>query len=64
MRGVLAAVLVLALIGGQIQMMGALLGRYHAQKQMHRQIEGASASPEGEEATHLTLPRSERQSAS
>ncbi|MFB6273277.1 MAG: hypothetical protein ABEL51_10335 [Salinibacter sp.] len=63
MRRALAVVVILSLLGGQVGMLGALLGRYYAQQRMHHKV---SAGPEAlsDEATvqHLTIPQSERQS--
>lgn len=69
MRRALTAVLILSLLGGQMGMLGALLGRYHAQQRMHHKIADAPESEafskifrEGADLQHLTIPRSERQS--
>lgn len=63
MRRALTAFLILSLLGGQMGMFGALLGRYHAQKSMQQEIAAASASPsERAEIEHLTISRSELQS--
>lgn len=64
MRRAFVVLLVVGLGAGQLQMVGALLGRYYAQKEMHGQIEDASASLEREvETEHLTISRSVRQSS-
>jgi hypothetical protein len=65
MRRALAAFLMLSLFGGQVGMLGALLGRHHAQQEMHRKIAAASAPfSNTAEIQHLTISRSERQSPS
>jgi hypothetical protein len=63
MRRTFAVLLLLSLLGGQVRMIGALLGRYQTQQQMQHRIESASL---GDETTvrHLTLTRADRQSAS
>lgn len=44
-------------------MIGALVGRYHAQQQMHRQLDAGSEPFDDEGAVqHLTFSRAERQS--
>lgn len=63
MRRVLTAFLIVSLLGGQVGMLGALLGRHHARQHMDRQIEAASgAEGERDAIQHLTLSRSDRQS--
>ena len=62
MRRTFAVLLLLSLLGGQVRMVGALLGQYQARQQMHQQIE--SASPGDETAVrHLALSRADRQSS-
>lgn len=43
-------------------MLGALIGRHHAQQQMHRTVAAASQSLDNRTVQHLTIPRSERES--
>jgi len=64
MRRTLAAVLILALLAGHTQMLGALLGRYYAQQQMQHHLEAAERPGDREpELEHMTIPRSELRSA-
>jgi hypothetical protein len=65
MRRALTAFLILALLGGQVGMLGALLGRHYAQQRMHHKIADApkaEALIDGATIQHLTIPQSERQS--
>jgi Na+-transporting methylmalonyl-CoA/oxaloacetate decarboxylase gamma subunit len=62
MQRTFAVVLLLALLVGQVRMIGALVGRYQARQQMQEQIESASQSTEEERVQHLTIARAERQS--
>lgn len=43
-------------------MLGALIGRHHAQQKMHRTVTAASESPENRTVQHLTIPRSVQES--
>lgn len=64
MHRALTAILILALLGGQLGIVGALLGRYHAQQEQQREIAAMSTSPSGaQDVQHLTIPRAERESA-
>ena len=64
MRSALTALLILSLLGGQVGMLGALLGRYHAQQQKQHEVAAVSESPSLlEDLQHLTIPRVERQSS-
>lgn len=64
MQRALTAILILALLGGQLGMVGALLGRYHAQQEQQRDIAAASTSPSSaQDVQHLAIPRAERESA-
>ncbi|MFB6273142.1 MAG: hypothetical protein ABEL51_09645 [Salinibacter sp.] len=63
MRRALTAFLMLALLGGQVGMIGALLGRHHARQQMNRRLSAAKeAGGRRASAEHLTIPRSELRS--
>jgi hypothetical protein len=65
MRRALAAFLILSLLGGQVGMFGALMGRHQARQEMDSRIAGASESPGSmADVQHLTIPRSELQSTS
>lgn len=60
MQRAFTALLVLSLLGGQLGMFGALIGRHHARQQMDDRITAASESPdEITDAQHLTITRSE-----
>ena len=64
MQRAFTVLLVLSLLGGQLGMFGALIGRHHARQQMEDQI--TAASEEGEDITnaqHLTISRSQLQSS-
>lgn len=62
MQRALAAVFLLALLAGQVSMLGALIGRHHVQQQMHRTVADARESLDDRAVQHLTIPRSERES--
>ncbi|MFB6249546.1 MAG: hypothetical protein ABEL97_13350 [Salinibacter sp.] len=62
MQRALAAVFLVALLAGQVGMLGALIGRHHVRQQMHRTLAAAPESLDGRTVQHLTIPRSERQS--
>jgi hypothetical protein len=60
MKRAFTAFLVLSLLGGQLGMFGALIGRHHARQQMDDRIPAASESPdEITDAQHLTISRSQ-----
>lgn len=60
MQRAFTALLVLSLLGGQLGMFGALIGRHHARQQMDDRITAAPESPdEITDAQHLTITRSE-----
>lgn len=63
MRRALTAFLMLSLLGGQVGMLGALLGRHHARQQVESKIAEAPESPERmQDIQHLTFTRAELQS--
>lgn len=62
MRTAITTLLILALLGGQLGMLGALVGRYHAQHEQKREIAADDAPGNWEEVRHLTLSRAERES--
>jgi len=63
MQRAFTALLVLSLLGGQLGMFGALIGRHHAQQEMDDRITAASKAPETiANAQHLRIPRSQLQS--
>jgi hypothetical protein len=69
MRRALVAFVILSLLGGQMSMLSALLGRYHAQHEMAQKITDAPEPDALKEASrtegaieHLTIPESERRS--
>jgi len=63
MRRVFAGLLLLSVLAGQLSMLGAVLGRYHAQYQMHHRIEEApEALSKRADIQHLTLSPSDRHS--
>lgn len=62
MRTAIVAILIVALVGGQVGMIGALLGRYHAQQEQQRKIASAGAPGSLEDVEHLTLSRIDRES--
>jgi len=62
MQRTFAVVLLLSLLVGQVRMIGALIGRYQAQQQMHQQLASAPEAFEEGTVQHLTLSRVERQS--
>lgn len=65
MRRTLAAFLILSLLGGQVGMFGALMGRQQARQEMDSRIASAPESPGSvEDVQHLAIPRSELQSIS
>jgi hypothetical protein len=65
MRRALAAFLILSLLGGQVGMLGALLGRHHARQQVQNKIAEAPESPERmKDIEHLAFTRDELQSQS
>lgn len=64
MRRAIAAFLIVSLLGGQVGMFGALLGRYQARQEMDDRIASVSEVPgTGEDVQHLTIPRSELQAS-
>lgn len=64
MQRALTVLVILSLLGGQVGMLGALLGRHHAQQQMQRRIDTASeSSGNTSDIQHLIISRSERQSS-
>lgn len=63
MQRALAAVFLLALLAGQVSMLGALIGRHQVQERMHRAVTAEPASLDDRTVQHLTIPRSERESA-
>lgn len=65
MRRAFAAFLILSLLGGQVGMFAALMGRHQARQEMDSRVAAASESS-GSMANvqHLTIPRSELQSTS
>jgi len=63
MQRAVTAFLILSLFGGQVGMLGALVGRHHAQQQMHHEVATASESLSNSAAVeHLILSQSERRS--
>jgi len=62
MRRALTIIVMVSLLGGQVGMLGALLGRHQAQQQMQHRIETAAAPDSS--IQHLTLSRADRQSQS
>lgn len=62
MRRTLTGVLILALLGGQLGMFGALIGRQQAKEQMQRRVAAAPEFPStSADIEHLTISRSELQ---
>lgn len=60
MQRAFTALLVFSLLGGQLGMFGALIGRHHARQQMDDRITAASGAPDDiTNAQHLTIPRSQ-----
>jgi hypothetical protein len=62
MQRALAAVFLLALLAGQVSMLGALIGRHQAHQQMQRAVTTGSESLDDQSVQRLTIPRSERES--
>jgi hypothetical protein len=62
MQRALAAVFLLALLAGQVSMLGALMGRHHVQQRMHRAVTAEPESLDEEAVQHLTISRAERTS--
>ncbi len=63
MRRAVTSFLILALLAGQLGMLGALLGQRQAHQQMKRQIEGGTRTVGSDlEVKHLALTQSDRES--
>lgn len=64
MRRAFTAFLILSLLGGQLGMFGALIGRHQAKEQMQRRVAAAPESPStAADIEHLTISRSELQAS-
>lgn len=63
MKRAIASVLIVSVLGGQLGILGALVGRHQARQEAQHQIETSDASQENEALRHLTIPQSARQSA-
>jgi hypothetical protein len=62
MRRALTAFLILSLLGGQLGMFGALIGRHQAKEQMQHRVAAAPESPStSADIEHLTISRSDLQ---
>lgn len=65
MKKALTSLLLLFLLGGQVGMLGALIGRHHARQQMHQKVAAVSGAGSDEgKAQHLALSRADRHAPS
>lgn len=62
MRTAITVILIVGLVGGEVGMLGALLGRYHTQQEQQRKIASAGAPGSLENLQHLTFSRADRES--